>query len=102
MISATALVVGAVVVPRTNAAPFGLAGWPTQDGGACGTPSVVDVDDNCYGGVTDHGTASGGVSVARENHFVKSGMGDQHGAHRCAGARAPFWDRSQNSTRREQ
>ncbi|WP_229693796.1 pectate lyase family protein [Lentzea pudingi] len=43
MISAAALVLGAVSVPQAAAAPFGLVGWATQGGGTTGGGSATPV-----------------------------------------------------------
>ncbi|WP_434443229.1 pectate lyase family protein [Lentzea sp. E54] len=43
LISAAALVLGAVSVPQATAAPFGLVGWATQGGGTTGGGSATPV-----------------------------------------------------------
>ncbi|GGN07712.1 pectate trisaccharide-lyase [Lentzea pudingi] len=43
LISAAALVLGAVSVPQAAAAPFGLVGWATQGGGTTGGGSATPV-----------------------------------------------------------
>ncbi|MCG8926320.1 MULTISPECIES: pectate lyase family protein [Lentzea] len=43
LVSATALVLGAVFVPQATAAPFGLVGWATQGGGTTGGGSASPI-----------------------------------------------------------
>ncbi|HUQ55251.1 polysaccharide lyase family 1 protein [Lentzea sp.] len=43
LISAAALVLGAVAVPQATAAPFGLVGWATQGGGTTGGGSATPI-----------------------------------------------------------
>lgn len=63
LISAAALVLGAVTVPPATAAPFGLVGWATQGGGTTGGGNATPITVTTASAFTDAAKASGAAVI---------------------------------------
>ncbi|SDF78592.1 pectate lyase [Lentzea fradiae] len=63
LVSAAALVLGAVAVPPATAAPFGLVGWATQAGGTTGGGNATPITVTTASAFTDAAKASGAAVI---------------------------------------